>query len=196
MCSGALEPVAGGNLYLFNGDGSSQSPMEEMKLNEGLLIKYWHYNLHSVAFNVFFFFLLSSHLHLSLTHTHTMAQCCVCSRAGGLRGLISELARYSHKTDRPTNYPKNYNILMFALTAMFSRAEARSLNTQALHICLFSVCVQYVYECVCVRGRGRVYYADSWRWPPACRAERTDVCCGSLFYFCSAYFTPKYIKDT
>lgn len=101
--------ISEGNHCLFNGGSSSESLMEEMKLNEVLLIK--QYLCLPLSLSLFCFLFL----------THTMAQCCVCSRAGGLGGLISKLARYSHKTDRPTNYPKNYNILMFTLTAMFTR---------------------------------------------------------------------------
>lgn len=121
--------------------------MEEMNLNGALLIKQPHYIpslWYSLCFSV------ATHLSRFLRNTHTLVQSRVCSRAGGLRGLISELARYSHKTDRPTNYPKNYNILMFALTAMFTRTVW---VCECVFVCacltiflFFGVCV-----CACVR---------------------------------------------
>lgn len=39
MCKGTLEYMTEENLYLFNADSSSESPMEDRKLNEVLLIK-------------------------------------------------------------------------------------------------------------------------------------------------------------
>lgn len=155
--------------------------MEEMNLNGALLIKQPHY-IPSLRYSLCFS--VATHLSRFLrnTHTHTLVQSRVCSRAGGLRGLILELARYSHKTDRPTNYPKNYNILMFALTAMFTR-------TVWVCECVFvCACLTiFLFFGVCVRVLESVYYADSWRWSPACRIERTDVWCSSLFLYCSAY---------
>lgn len=155
--------------------------MEEMNLNGALLIKQPHYIpslWYSLCFSV------ATHLSRFLRNTHTLVQSRVCSRAGGLRGLILELARYSHKTDRPTNYPKNYNILMFALTAMFTRTVW---VCECVFVCACLTIFLFFGVCVCARVLESVYYADSWRWSPACRIERTDVWCSSLFLYCSAY---------
>lgn len=94
------------NLNLLNDDRGSKSVMKKMKLNGVLLITKQYSNLPLYSIRSPFFF--SSH---SPRHAHTERH--KRRRAGCLTGPILELARYSNKTDRPTNYPQNYNILMF-----------------------------------------------------------------------------------
>lgn len=93
---------------------------------------------------------------------------CVCNRARDLKGLILELARNSHKTDRPTNYPKNYNILMFELTMCVHLCVQKC----CWNIFLFSVCVHvWMRECLLCRQLEVV----------SCMQSRGDRCTFQLF---------------
>lgn len=99
------------NLNLFNDDRGSKIGDEKDEIEWVLLIKEQYSNLRLYSIRSPFFF--SSH---SPPHAHTEQH--KRSQAGGLTGPILELERYSNKTDRPTNYPQNYNILMFKLRAL------------------------------------------------------------------------------
>lgn len=93
-------------------------------------------------------------------------------------------ARYSHKSDKPTNYPKNYNILMSALTrspvtvrvcVCFRECERERERTHRLeYFVVLRVCV----PAVCVWS---VYYAGSWRCAASCMQSSEDRCVSCFF---------------
>lgn len=153
-----------GHLNLINGYSNSASLMEEIKTNGVLLIKY-----NIITSSLWLPLSFPSHICSCFSRTHIMGQNCVCTGAGGLRGLILALARYSHKSDRPTNYPQNYSILMFELTVCVCVCLCRNAG---LNIFLFLVCMHvWMRDCLLCRQLEVV----------SCMLSRWDRCVFQLF---------------
>ena len=92
---------------------------------------------------MFTYFLSPSSLSFSFPHTHTLeSHTSVSMCSVGLRGLLYEQARYSYKTDTPTNY----SLKLQRLNVLPHSVPVRAC------VCVFMwfVCLNVFAECVCV----------------------------------------------